>query len=86
MQKIDNDYPLDHTLCMFKMKTGTMIIGYMDWLKQYMPIKEFSKSRWYPISDVESYQYLLNEQGGFISISKPTTHELAKKITPTTEA
>lgn len=79
--KIDNDYPLDHTLCMFKMKTGAITIGYMDWLRMLGPIKEFSTQRRFEISEVDSYQYLYNEKGGLIWISKTTKHEPSKKIT-----
>lgn len=69
-----NDYPVDTALCAFKHKDGRSFIGYMDWSIYDLesPIVCLTEKRqWFKISDIYSYQYILNDNGGFLFITLP---------------
>lgn len=72
---IENDYPLDRTLCVFRPKedNNRFFIGYMDWSIQDFPIRDYGKITGkicfsYSVDQIESYQYILNETGGYLFI------------------
>lgn len=70
LEPIIGDYPLHNTLCIFKCTDGNFFVGYMDWGGRDKCIKMFGNDVFYFISDIESYQYVLNENGGFINVNK----------------
>ena len=70
LEPIIGDYPIHNTLCVFKCTDGSFFVGYMNWHSRAQPIKMFSKDVFYFVSDIESYQYVLNENGGFINVNK----------------
>jgi hypothetical protein len=76
LQAIKNNWPVESALCAVKLKSGEFILGYLvdtdkrTVIKQYGVNKHFS-----PEVDVDSYQYILNEHGGFSNVKTKTTIE-----------
>lgn len=71
MQKFENDWPVPTALCVFKGITGLVFLGYVmdaptesgEWIKCYMRDDKLMPEA------IESYQYVLNEQGGFCLVN-----------------
>ena len=64
MIDIKDDYPVNGALCVFRHK-NLFFLGYVD----IAHIKIYGKPSKLPISENMQYQYVLNEQGGFIFIN-----------------
>lgn len=67
---IQNDYPLDRTLCTFKTKRREFFTGYMDWSLRIMSIKVFGQNIYYDVNDIHSYQYVFSEHGRFLFVKE----------------
>jgi len=73
----ETDYPLDMALCCFKLKTGEMFLGSMDWnYKTLKPIKRYGKFVYHSVGEIELYQYILNDKGGCLFIKKESTFKI----------
>lgn len=66
------DHPLDRTLVLFELADNKWsFFGYMDWdisAHKYpiINIERKDTNIVYTIHDIKSYQYVLNEKGGFL--------------------
>lgn len=82
MVKMDCNYgetPMDETLCCFKFKDrdNLMILGhlYFDANEKESIVKEYGKERFFSGSKFDSFQYILNERGGFLFVNKANVKE-----------
>lgn len=66
MTNIKDDYPVENALCVFR--TGKIFfLGCLCFRPSR--IKLYGKPIYIPIAEDMQYQYVLNDQGGFISIN-----------------
>ena len=77
LRPIATDWPLDMALCCFKLKTGAIILGCMDWnCTRLKPIKKFGEFTYYSVDEIELYQYILNEKGGCLFVKRESTFKI----------
>lgn len=67
---IATDYPIDRALCVFKSSNNDFFLGFLEWDKRIRPIKMYSRNIFYNIDEVTGYQYVLNENGGFLFVNE----------------
>ena len=66
MTNIKDDYPVENALCVFR-SGKTFFLGYLCFRPSR--IKLYGKPIYMPIAEDMQYQYVLNDQGGFIFIN-----------------
>lgn len=64
---IEGDYPVDRSLVCIQTKIGEKFLGFMDWSDLNIYNLETRVS--VPITAVSSYQYALNNKGGYYFIN-----------------
>ena len=67
MTNIKNDYPVENALCVFR-SGKIFFLGYISF-RPWTRIKLYGKPLTMPIAEDMQYQYVLNEQGGYIFIN-----------------
>lgn len=68
MQPFENNWPVPTALCVFRAKTGLMFLGYLldEPIESGEQIKLYGKEDYLTTDLIKWYQYVVNEQGGFI--------------------
>lgn len=68
MQPFENNWPVPTALCVFRANTGLMFLGYLldEPTESGDRIKLYGREEYLTTEPIQSYQYVLTEQGGFI--------------------